>query len=126
MKTDPTQTVHANGASVSWFLALVIEADRHKGIKCSISISGMSNSEWGMFGLARYRYEELSPVQFESLVTDICRHVLGKATRGFAEGPDGGRDARFDGTANDFPSASSVNSDTNRYRIAANASSITS
>lgn len=106
MKTDPAQTVHANGASVSWFLALATEGGRHKGIECSISISVMSNIR-GAFRLARYRYEELSPMQFENLVTDICRHVLGKATRGFAEGPDGGRDARFDGTANDFPSASS-------------------
>lgn len=88
------------------FLALVKEANRHKGIECSISISVMPNIK-GAFGLARYRYEELSPMQFEDLVIDICRHVLGKATRGFAKGPDGGRDARFDGTANGFPSATS-------------------
>lgn len=106
MKTDPTQTVRANGSSVSWFLALVTEANRHQGIECSISISVMSNIK-GAFGLARYRYEELSPMQFEDLVIDICRHVLGKATRGFAKGPDGGRDARFDGTADGFPSTNS-------------------
>lgn len=55
--------------------------------------------------MSRYRYEELSPSQFEELVVDICRSFIGSGVRGFATGPDGGRDARFDGTANDFPSA---------------------
>lgn len=54
--------------------------------------------------MSRYRYEELSPSQFENLVVDICRCLIGKGVRGFSEGPDGGRDARFDGTADDFPS----------------------
>lgn len=54
--------------------------------------------------MARYRYEELSPSQFENLVVDICRSLIGVGVRGFAEGPDGGRDARFDGTAGNFPS----------------------
>lgn len=54
--------------------------------------------------MPKYRYEELSPNQFESLIVDICRILLGKGTRGFAEGPDGGRDARFDGITNDYPS----------------------
>ena len=54
--------------------------------------------------MSRYRYEELSPSQFENLVVDICRSLIGKGVRGFATGPDGGRDARFDGTADDYPS----------------------
>lgn len=54
--------------------------------------------------MSRYRYEELSPSQFENLIVDICRCLIGKGVRGFSEGPDGGRDARFDGTADDFPS----------------------
>ncbi len=54
--------------------------------------------------MSKYRYEELSANQFESLVVDICRVLLGEGTRGFAEGPDGGRDARFDGITNNYPS----------------------
>ena len=54
--------------------------------------------------MSRYRYEDLSPAQFERLVVDICRALLGRGVRGFADGPDGGRDARFDGVTNDFPS----------------------
>lgn len=54
--------------------------------------------------MARYRYEALSPEEFEGLVIEVCRVLLGESTRGFSSGPDGGRDARFDGTANDFPS----------------------
>lgn len=57
--------------------------------------------------MSRFRYEELSPSQFENLVVDICRVLLGRGTHGFAEGPDGGRDARFDGIANDYPSSRS-------------------
>lgn len=54
--------------------------------------------------MARYRYEALSPAEFEKLVLEICQELLGEGTRGFAEGPDGGRDARFDGIANGYPS----------------------
>lgn len=55
--------------------------------------------------MSRYRYEELSASDFEDLVVDLCRILLGEGTHGFAEGRDGGRDARFDGTTNDYPSA---------------------
>lgn len=55
----------------------------------------------------KYAYEDLSWEQFERLVVLICQELLGISTRGFATGPDGGRDARFDGTANMFPSHSS-------------------
>lgn len=54
--------------------------------------------------VAAYRYEELSPTQFENLIVDICRDLFGLGVQGFATGPDGGRDARFCGTANSFPS----------------------
>lgn len=32
--------------------------------------------------MSRYRYEELSPSQFENLVVDICRSLIGKGVRG--------------------------------------------
>ena len=54
--------------------------------------------------MTRYRYETLSPTEFERLVLEICQKLLGEGARGFAEGPDGGRDARFDGVANEYPS----------------------
>lgn len=55
--------------------------------------------------VSRYRYEELSTNGFEDLVVDLCRVLLGKSAHGFAEGRDGGRDVRFDGVTNDYPSA---------------------
>lgn len=52
----------------------------------------------------KYAYEDLSPEQFEKLVTLLCQHLLGMAVQGFATGPDGGRDAKFVGTAQLIPS----------------------
>ena len=54
----------------------------------------------------KYAYEELSPNQFEGLVVAICQFVLGTSVQGFATGPDGGRDAKFVGTADLLPSTS--------------------
>lgn len=54
----------------------------------------------------KYAYENLSPDQFETLVTLICQELLGISVQGFATGPDGGRDARFEGTAQLHPSIS--------------------
>lgn len=33
--------------------------------------------------MSRYRYEELSPSQFENLVVDICRCLIGERCSGF-------------------------------------------
>ncbi len=55
----------------------------------------------------KYAYEDLSSEQFEDLVIFICQPLLGIAVQGFATGPDGGRDAKFIGTANIFPSTAS-------------------
>jgi hypothetical protein len=52
----------------------------------------------------KYAYEDLSPEQFEQLIVHICRKLLGIAVIGFSTGPDGGRDARFHGTAELHPS----------------------
>ena len=52
----------------------------------------------------KYAYEDLSPDQFESLVVAVCQFVLGAAVQGFATGLDGGRDAKFVGTAELHPS----------------------
>ncbi len=52
----------------------------------------------------KYAYEDLSPTQFELLVVAICQFVLGAGTQGFATGADGGRDAKFVGTADLHPS----------------------
>ena len=54
----------------------------------------------------KYPYEELSPEQFETLVVFICQKLLGISVQGFATGPDGGRDAKFVGTAELHPSRS--------------------
>lgn len=55
----------------------------------------------------KFAYEDLSDDQFETLVTLLCQHVLGIAVQGFSKGPDGGRDAKFVGTAELHPSKAS-------------------
>ena len=52
----------------------------------------------------KFAYEDLSDKQFEDLVILICQRLLGIAVQGFAPGPDGGRDAKFVGTAELHPS----------------------
>lgn len=51
-----------------------------------------------------YRYEDLGDDQFENLIVLLCRILLGVGVKGFAKGPDGGRDAKFVGTAELHPS----------------------
>jgi hypothetical protein len=50
-------------------------------------------------------YHDLTEDQFERLVLAICTWLLGPSVQGFSKGPDGGKDARFCGTAEQFPSA---------------------
>ena len=54
----------------------------------------------------KYAYEDLSDDQFENLIVFLCQHLLGISVQGFAKGPDGGRDAKFVGTAELHPSKS--------------------
>ncbi|KKM72177.1 hypothetical protein LCGC14_1423110 [marine sediment metagenome] len=51
-----------------------------------------------------YRLHTLSDEEFEELVGVLCRSELGTGTVVFSKGPDGGRDGRFEGTAERFPS----------------------
>lgn len=55
----------------------------------------------------RYDYCSLSAFQFESLVIHLCYEILGIGTQSFADGRDGGRDSRFDGDADLYPSRTS-------------------
>ena len=52
----------------------------------------------------KYAYEDLNDDQFEQLIVILCQQILGIAVQGFAKGRDGGRDAKFVGTAELFPS----------------------
>lgn len=52
----------------------------------------------------RFAYEDLSSKQFEGLVILLCQHLLGMGVQQFADGQDGGRDAKFIGTAQLHPS----------------------
>ena len=53
------------------------------------------------------RYEDYGEHQFEALVVQMCRGLFGPGVQPFAKGPDGGKDARFFGTAANFPSPGS-------------------
>lgn len=52
----------------------------------------------------KFAYEDLSEDQFERLIVLLCQRLLGMSVKGFAKGPDGGRDAKFVGTAELHPS----------------------
>ncbi len=52
----------------------------------------------------KFAYADLSAEQFETLIVLLCQRLLGIAVQGFAKGPDGGRDAKFVGTAELLPS----------------------
>lgn len=52
-----------------------------------------------------YRLELLSEDNFERLVNRICQKVLGTGVIVFSKGKDGGRDGKFTGTSQNFPSA---------------------
>lgn len=52
----------------------------------------------------KFAYEDLSDGQFENLIVILCQRLLGISVQGFSKGPDGGRDAKFVGTAELHPS----------------------
>lgn len=52
----------------------------------------------------KFAYEDLREGQFETLIVLLCQRLLGVSVQGFAKGPDGGRDAKFMGTAELHPS----------------------
>jgi hypothetical protein len=64
-----------------------------------------------------YPLHELTWQEFEEVVTSICEEILGTGTIIFSDGKDGGRDAKFTGTANNFPS--NINSWSGKFIIQA-------
>ena len=54
-----------------------------------------------------YPLHDLFEKEFEQLVVSICEEILGTGTIPFASGKDGGRDGKFIGTAQYFPSSNS-------------------
>lgn len=54
-----------------------------------------------------YPLYNLNDKEFESLVALICERILGTGVIVFSDGKDGGRDAKFTGTAKQFPSSAS-------------------
>lgn len=52
-----------------------------------------------------YPFEDIGDDQFERFVVQVASHLFGSGVQEFAKGPDGGRDARFEGTAERFPSS---------------------
>lgn len=55
----------------------------------------------------KYAYENLGEEQFETLIIVLCQQLLGIGVQGFSKGKDGGRDAKFVGTAQLHPSKAS-------------------
>lgn len=54
-----------------------------------------------------FHYHDMNSGEFETLVILICKEILGQGTQGFSAGRDGGRDAKFHGKADLYPSRSS-------------------
>jgi hypothetical protein len=46
-----------------------------------------------------YNFNSLTPGTFEHLVQSLSRKILGNGLITFGDGPDGGREATFDGEA---------------------------
>ncbi len=55
----------------------------------------------------KYPLDLLNDSDFENLVISICQEILGIGTIGFTSGRDGGRDGKFSGKAQFFPSKES-------------------
>lgn len=53
------------------------------------------------------RYFDLGDDQFEKVIVSVGQRLFGAGLIGFATGKDGGRDAKFKGTAEKYPSAAS-------------------
>lgn len=51
-----------------------------------------------------FHYHDMNSGEFEELVILICKEILGEGTQGFSSGRDGGRDAKFHGIADLYPS----------------------
>jgi hypothetical protein len=54
-----------------------------------------------------FPFHDLGDEEFETLVAAICQKILGTGSVVFAAGKDGGRDGKFEGTAQLFPSNAS-------------------
>ena len=52
----------------------------------------------------KYPLENLTDTEFQDLVALICEQILGMGTIVFSVGKDGGKDAKFSGKANNYPS----------------------
>ncbi len=59
-----------------------------------------------MSNMRNYRLHELNWQEFEQLCSRICIKILGTGFINFAHGKDGGRDGKFEGKAESFPSKS--------------------
>jgi hypothetical protein len=51
-----------------------------------------------------YHLHNLEDSQFENMVNTICQEILGTGVICFSQGKDGGRDGKFTGTAQKYPS----------------------
>jgi hypothetical protein len=54
--------------------------------------------------MERFPLHQITDTQFEDLVVLICREMMGKGVTSFVPAGDGGKDAKFEGTATAFPS----------------------
>lgn len=51
-----------------------------------------------------YRLENINSADFEKMINSICQKILGTGVIVFSPGKDGGRDGKFTGTAQNYPS----------------------
>ncbi len=55
----------------------------------------------------KYSLTDIDEYTFEALCTLICKDLFGIGVNSFSSGKDGGRDAKFTGTATKYPSEKS-------------------
>lgn len=73
------------------------------GVVVHVKLPITGTNIWGPIDMMQYF--DLSDDQFEQIVVSIGQRLFGAGLMGFAAGVDGGRDAKFKGTAELYPSA---------------------
>lgn len=105
-------------AGLRWHKAASAAAHRRRSLWTYFLVSIKRNEVFVSSSLMlRFPVYDLSNIEFEKLVGLICREVLGPAVTTFAAGKDGGKDAKFSGSAQAFPST--ANPETGKFIIQA-------
>lgn len=107
-KPPTSSKVGWNGLSAAQRRNAALEACcqwRSSDVECPPGIGPSSKPPRASSFMPRFPLHDLHDTEFEKLVVLVCRELMGIGITSFAAGADGGKDAKFEGTATSFPSA---------------------